>query len=85
MILSASAGNGHVRAAQALEEACSKDERISELVNLDALAYTNKPFQKIYSRGYLEAVKVAPDLWAFAFDSTDKPACSGLCARHAQD
>lgn len=73
MILSASAGNGHVRAAQALEEACSKDERISELVNLDALAYTNKPFQKIYSRGYLEAVKAAPDLWAFAFDSTDKP------------
>ncbi len=73
MILSASAGNGHVRAAQAIEEACRKDERITDLINLDALEYTNKPFQKIYSRGYLEAVKTAPDLWAFAFDSTDKP------------
>ncbi len=73
MILSASAGSGHVRAAAALEEAARKDERVGEILNIDALAYTNRMFQRIYSKGYLEAVKNAPELWAWAFDMTDKP------------
>lgn len=73
MILSASAGSGHVRAAQAIEEACRADERISDILNVDSLEYTNAVFQKIYSEGYLEAIKKAPDLWAWAFEMTDKP------------
>lgn len=73
MILSASAGSGHIRAAAALEEACRNDPRVSEILNVDALSYTNIAFQKIYSKGYLEAVKAAPELWAWAFEITDKP------------
>lgn len=73
LILSASAGSGHLRAAQALEEACRKDERVSEVLNVDALNYTNRAFKQIYSRGYLDAVKTAPDIWAWAFDATDVP------------
>lgn len=73
MILSASAGSGHVRAAQALEEACHKDARIDEVCQVDALDYTNPMFQQIYSKGYLEAVKSAPELWAMAFENMDKP------------
>ncbi|MBU0935260.1 MAG: glycosyltransferase [Spirochaetes bacterium] len=73
MILSASAGSGHVRAAQAVEEAARKDERISEVLHIDTLEYTNMMFQRIYSKGYLEAVKTIPDLWAMAFDNMDKP------------
>ncbi len=73
LILSAGTGSGHIRAAQAIEEACKKDKRISEVLHIDALDYTNRVFQKIYSKGYLEAVKTAPDLWAYAFEATDKP------------
>jgi processive 1,2-diacylglycerol beta-glucosyltransferase len=73
MVLSASTGSGHVRAAQAIEEACRKDKRVSEVLNIDTLDYTNKVFHRIYAKGYLEAVKSAPDLWAWAFDASDKP------------
>ncbi len=73
LILSAGAGSGHIRAADAIEEACLQDTRVSEVLNIDTLDYTNKLFQQIYSKGYLEAVKTAPDLWARAFDKTDRP------------
>jgi len=73
MILSASTGSGHIKAAQAIEEACKKDPRISETCHIDALEYTNVIFQRIYSKGYMEAVKTAPDLWAMAFENMDKP------------
>lgn len=73
LILSASAGSGHIRAADAIEEMCKKDGRVSEVLHIDTLEYTNAVFQRLYSKGYLEAVKTAPDLWAKAFDATDKP------------
>lgn len=73
MILSASTGSGHIKAAEAIEEACRKDARVGEVCHLDALEYTNDIFQGIYSKGYLEAVKNVPDLWAMAFDNMDKP------------
>lgn len=73
LILSASTGSGHIRAAQAIEEACRKDKRISEALHIDTLEYTNAIFRNVYSKGYLEAVKTAPDLWSMAFEATDKP------------
>lgn len=77
MILSASTGNGHVKAAEAVLEACEADPRIGECCHLDALDYTNPLFQQIYSKGYLEAVKTAPELWAIAYDNLDKPWVGG--------
>jgi len=73
LLLSAGTGSGHIRAAQAIEEVCLKDKRISEVLHIDSLDYTNKMFQSIYSKGYLDAIKTAPDLWAYAFEATDKP------------
>ncbi len=73
LVLSASTGTGHIRAAQAIEEACRKDKRVSEVLHIDTLEYTNFLFRRIYSKGYLEAVKTAPELWAMAFEATDKP------------
>ena len=73
LLLSASTGSGHVRAAQAIEEACRKDDRVSDVLHIDTLEYTNAAFRHIYSKGYLEAVKTAPELWAMVFDATDKP------------
>jgi len=73
MILSASTGSGHIKAAEAIEEACRRDARVGEVCHLDALEYTNDIFQGIYSKGYLEAVKNVPDLWARGFEAMDKP------------
>ena len=73
MVLYANAGNGHRRAAEALEAACRQDERVREVRLIDALEYTNKIFQELYANLYIEAVKKAPTLWALAFDETDQP------------
>jgi processive 1,2-diacylglycerol beta-glucosyltransferase len=73
MVLSVSAGSGHTRAAEALTAVCEKDERVGEVLHVDALAHTNKVFQEVYSKAYIEAVKKAPALWAIAFEETDVP------------
>ena len=73
MICSVGAGSGHLRAAQALESVCRDDARVEEVIHVDALEYTNKIFQEVYSKGYLEAVKKAPALWSLAFEETDVP------------
>ena len=73
MILYANAGNGHRRAAEALAAVCEQDDRFSEVRLIDALKYTNKVFQELYSNLYIEAVKKAPALWSIAFDESDQP------------
>ena len=73
MILYANAGNGHRRAAEALAAVCESDERFAEVKLVDALDYTNKVFQELYSNLYIEAVKKIPTLWSLAFDDSDEP------------
>ena len=51
LILSASSGAGHVRAAQALEKAfTARGDCVVE--HVDALDYTSKLFQKVYDDAY---------------------------------
>jgi len=53
LIMSAGAGTGHIRAAEALELSFAADGRVAEVVNNDALQYTNKLFRDFYSSFYL--------------------------------
>ena len=62
LILSASAGNGHVRAAQALEKAFAAAGGDREVRHVDALELTNKVFRTIYSKMYIDLVDKAPDV-----------------------
>jgi hypothetical protein len=62
LLLSVSAGTGHVRAAQALEKAFARDERVATVRNEDALKFTNKLFHDAYSKLYMQLVRSAPDV-----------------------
>jgi processive 1,2-diacylglycerol beta-glucosyltransferase len=73
LILSASAGAGHVRAAQAMEKAFLQLNAACEVRNIDTLQYTNKLFQKLYSKAYIELVNKAPDVLGWLYDQLDKP------------
>ncbi len=73
LILSASAGAGHIRAAQAVEKAFLQLKAARELRNIDTLDYTNKLFQKLYSKAYIELVDKAPDVLGWLYDHFDKP------------
>jgi processive 1,2-diacylglycerol beta-glucosyltransferase len=73
LILSASAGTGHVRAAAAIETVCRNTPGIGEVVNVDALSFTNKLFRDFYSKLYLALAQDAPTLLGWWYDTSDEP------------
>jgi processive 1,2-diacylglycerol beta-glucosyltransferase len=73
LILSASAGAGHVRAAQALERAFADLRAAREVRHVDALQFTNKVFRTLYSKTYLDLVDHAPDVLGWLYDWLDTP------------
>jgi processive 1,2-diacylglycerol beta-glucosyltransferase len=72
LILSASSGAGHVRAAQALEQAFSA-RGDCHVEHVDAIAYVSKLFQRLYDDAYIAMVRRAPSLMGLLYDRTDQP------------
>jgi processive 1,2-diacylglycerol beta-glucosyltransferase len=77
LLLSASAGAGHIRAAQALERAFAeigeKSGESREVQHLDVLNYTNKVFRNLYSKAYIDLVNKLPEVPGWFYDKLDKP------------
>jgi len=73
LIISTSAGTGHVRAAQALEKEFARDPRVGEVVHEDALKFTNKLFREFYSSLYLQLVRSAPNVLGWVYRASDEP------------
>ncbi|HKV39368.1 MAG TPA: glycosyltransferase [Blastocatellia bacterium] len=73
LLLSASSGAGHIRAAQAIEQAFRQTGAAAEVRHVDALQYTNKVFRNLYSKTYIDVVNNAPDVFGWLYDKTDKP------------
>ena len=73
LILSTSAGTGHLRAAAALEKACHEIPGIAEVAHVDALAFTNKLFRDFYSKLYIKLVQDAPTLLGWWYEKSDEP------------
>lgn len=73
LIISTSAGTGHVRAAQALEKEFSRDPRVGEVIHEDALNFTNKLFRDFYSTLYMKLVRTAPDVLGWVYKASDEP------------
>jgi processive 1,2-diacylglycerol beta-glucosyltransferase len=73
LILSASAGQGHVRAASALEKVFAEQPDVSEVINIDSLKFTNKLFRDFYSKMYLQLVNSAPSLLGWLYKTSDEP------------
>lgn len=70
LILHASAGAGHRRAAEALEKAFRAEG--AEPVVRDILDFTAPLFRKTYAKGYLDVVRRAPELWGYLYAQSDK-------------
>ena len=73
LILSASAGAGHLRAAEALKRAFMKLNAAREIRHVDTLDYTNKIFRHLYSQTYLEMVNRSPEMLGWLYDYLDQP------------
>lgn len=73
LILSASVGAGHMRAAEALEKAFKKQNAAAEIRNIDVLNYTNPLFRRLYGKAYIDMVNTMPEVLGWMYDSLDKP------------
>ena len=73
LIMSAGAGTGHIRAAEALEKSFKSDDRVEEVFNNDALRYTNKLFRDFYSKLYTSLVRSAPNFLGWWYKASDEP------------
>lgn len=73
LILSASVGAGHLRAAEALEAACRRRYPEAQVRNADALGFTPPGFRRLYAQGYVDFVNKAPELLGILYAATDRP------------
>src|SRR5690349_1586773 len=73
LILSTSAGAGHVAAAKALEQVFARSADVEEVIHKDALEFTNQTFRDFYSELYLTLVKRNPHFVGWWYDESDEP------------
>ena len=73
LILSASAGAGHLRAAEALEVAAREAYPGLYVENHDVLTLTNAMFRRLYAKTYLDLVNSAPHVLGMLYDWLDRP------------
>lgn len=75
LVLSVSAGAGHLRTAQSI---CAAGAALPglELTHLDVLDLVSDGFRKFYGSAYIKLVEKAPQLWAYLYERTDHPPSS---------
>jgi processive 1,2-diacylglycerol beta-glucosyltransferase len=72
LIVSASAGAGHVRAGDALLAECHR-RGLTDSAHWDLLKYTTPLFRHLYAKTYLDIVNRAPRMMGWIYDQTDTP------------
>ncbi len=73
LILSASAGHGHIRCGQAVEHACNELGFPWDVHHIDILDYTNPLFKTVYSKMYIDMMTKMPEVLGWLYDQLDKP------------
>jgi len=69
LILHATAGAGHTRAAQAIAAALTSSGESHRVV--DTLECTSSLFRRMYVKSYIDLVQKAPTLWGYFYDKSD--------------
>src|SRR5262245_10444093 len=81
LLLSVSAGAGHVRAAQALEAAAKAATPPLEAIHVDLLSLVPRDFRKLYGEQYIKLVDKLPQLWSYLYAKTDRPSRDSLLGK----
>lgn len=72
LVLTASAGAGHIVAARAIEQALHTAAPQTPVEVLDVLAISNPFFRRLYAGGYLGLVRYAPAAMGWLYDTMDR-------------
>ncbi len=73
LVLSASVGAGHLRAAQAVELALRELDPVAHVENHDVMKFTNDLFRRMYATSYLDLVNKVPYVLGYFYDLMDRP------------
>ncbi len=73
LLLSASTGSGHTRAAEALTETAKADYPDLNVVHIDVLDYVSSPVKKAIFHSYDVMIKQIPELWSLLYKRSDNP------------
>ncbi len=77
LMISVSAGSGHVRAAEALLETSTQFTPIT-VEHIDVMDYVSRSFRGVYSDFYRHLINHAPAFWAYLYKKTDEAQRSDL-------
>ena len=77
VILSVSAGAGHMRAAAALQAAFREDHPDCEVIILDTFKYTSPFLEKLILGAYMEVLKYSPGVYGYIYSRSEKGSLSG--------
>jgi processive 1,2-diacylglycerol beta-glucosyltransferase len=80
LLLSVSAGAGHVRAAEALRVA-AVDSFDAEALHLDVMDYVSTAFRALYTDFYIKLVEHHPTMWAMLYRIMDRTPPSAPLSR----
>ncbi len=72
LIVSASTGGGHMRAAEALEKSLRERYPQMRVTNVDMMAYVSWLFKKLYADAYLDMMLHRRRLFELLYDMTDR-------------
>lgn len=84
LVLSVSAGSGHVRAAEAIVAHGEVDFPQMTMQHLDVMTLVPTLFRKVYSDFYLKLASGLPEAWGWLYRTTDHDASRGLAAHLRQ-
>ncbi|MCE3603692.1 galactosyldiacylglycerol synthase [Massilia sp. P8910] len=71
LLLSVSAGAGHMRAAEAIRAHALATPGGIEATHLDVMDYVTSGFRKMYTEFYLKLVNKAPALWGYLYQASN--------------
>jgi len=73
LVLSVSAGAGHVRAAEAICSAARTATPKLQTTHIDLLTLVPREFRKLYAEQYIKLVEKLPQLWSWLYAKSDRP------------
>ncbi|MFZ5634823.1 MAG: MGDG synthase family glycosyltransferase [Bacillota bacterium] len=72
VILSVSAGAGHMRAAAALQSAFREDDPEREVIILDTFKYTSPLLERLILGAYMEMLRLTPAVYGYIYSRSEK-------------
>ena len=81
LVLSVSAGAGHMRAADAIVKAAEAANPPMRATHIDLLSIVPKDFRKLYGEQYIKLVEKLPQLWSFLYSKSDRPSRDSLVGK----